>query len=161
MAKKKTTPVQSYIKDLDMFVSGSNFWQASLLRQLEGLNHKQALWKPAPDRHCIWQVVRHINYWKYWTITFAKDGLALDARAENWSPLPKVLNEKNWRADVNKLKTLNRQCKVIAKKLGVRLFTSTEKKIVFFRQHLYHDCYHTGQIGLLRVMQGLKPLPTN
>ena len=157
---KKLSPNKSYINDLDLFITGNNFWQASQLKQLEGLNFEHALYRPAPDRHCIWELVRHINYWKYWAITYAKDGVALDAKEENWAPLPEALSEESWQEDVNKLKSLHNDCKKIAETIGNNLFESAEEKIVFFRQLLYHDCYHTGQIGLLRVLQGLKPLST-
>ena len=143
-----------------MFVTGRNFWQVSLIKQLEGLDYKQALYKPADDRHCIWELVRHISYWKHWAITYVKDGVALNAKEDNWAPLPDALNEETWQADIDKLKSLHTECKKIAEGIGNDLFESTEEKIIFFRQLLYHDCYHTGQIGLLRVMQGLKPLST-
>jgi len=157
---KKLSPIKSYINDLNMFVTGRNFWQVSLLKQLEGLDYKQALYKPAEDRHCVWELVRHISYWKHWAITYVKDGIALNAKEDNWAPLPDVQSEEAWQDDINKLKSLNNECKKIAKGIGNELFESTEEKIVFFCQLLYHDCYHTGQIGLLRVMQGLKPLAT-
>ena len=150
--------IDSYINDLNLFEEGENFWQASLLKQLEGLNCEQALYKPFPDRHCIWELVRHISYWKHWALTYVKEGIALNAKQDNWASLPDVLNEENWLSDLQKLKMLCEDCKETAAQIGDDLFTSSEEKIVFFRQLIYHDCYHTGQIGLLRVMQGLKPV---
>jgi hypothetical protein len=38
------------------------------------------------------------------------------------------------------------------------IFLSTDEKVVFFRQLIFHDCYHTGQIGFLRAMQGIPPV---
>lgn len=150
--------VQSYINDLDLFIEGENFWQASLLKQLEGLSAGQALYKPAEDRHCIWEVVRHINYWKHWAITYITSGEKLNAKLENWKPLPETTDEQAWKNDVDKLKSLHEECKRISAGIGDNLFNSDDEKIVFFRQLLYHDCYHTGQIGLLRAMQGIKPV---
>ena len=152
------TPVQSYLNDTVMFIEGENFWQASLLKQIEGLNFHQALFKPAPDRHCIWDVVRHINYWKHWAITYAGEGVKLNAKEENWRKLPANPDVTLWQNEVSELRSLNEKCKMLAQKIGDGLFTSEDEKIIFFRQLLYHDCYHTGQIGLLRVMQGLKPV---
>jgi hypothetical protein len=157
---EKLSPIQSYINDLEHFITGNNFWQVSQVKQLDGLDHKHALFRPSPDRHCIWELVRHINYWKYWALSYFNEGVALDAKQDNWAPLPEEQNEEAWQADVNKLKSLHKQCLAAAEKIGDDLFRSTDKKIVFFRQLLYHDCYHTGQIGLLRVLQGLKPLDT-
>ena len=152
------SPVQSYLSDIEAFIEGENFWQASLLKQLDGVNFEQALYKPAPDRHCIWEVVRHINFWKHWAITYVKDGVKLNAKEENWKHLPVILNENTWQEDLNELKSLNEQCKKITSGIGDDLFTSDDEKFIFFRQLLYHDCYHTGQIGLLRVLQGMKPV---
>lgn len=152
------TPVQSYLNDVEMFIEGENFWQASLLKQLEDLNFQQALFKPAPDRHCIWDVVRHINYWKHWAVTYADEGLKLNAKEENWRNLPEKPDESAWQQEINELRTLNEKCKSLAGKIGDDIFISEDEKIIFFRQLLYHDCYHTGQVGLLRVLQGLKPV---
>jgi hypothetical protein len=157
MSSEKVTPIQSYINDLGQFITGENFWQASLYMQLEGLSVEQAMYKPAPERHCIWELVRHIAYWKHWAVTYVNEGTKLDAKADNWRALPEVQSEDNWQADVNMLKSLHVECVKIANKVGNEIFESTDEKYVFFRQLLYHDCYHTGQIGLLRVIQGLKP----
>jgi len=152
------TIIDSYIYDLNQFTESKNFWQASLLKQLEGLNYEQALYKPFPDRHCIWEIVRHISYWKHWALTYVKEGIALNAKQDNWTALPEVLNDEAWHSDLQRLTKLSEDCKETASKIGDELFTSDEEKIIFFRQLLYHDCYHSGQIGLIRVMQGLKPV---
>lgn len=39
-------------------------WQPSLTHALSGLSAAQAAWKPSPDRHSIWQSVRHLTLWK-------------------------------------------------------------------------------------------------
>lgn len=158
MEAKNAGPIGSYINDLDQFTSGKNFWQASLLKQVEGLTMEQALYKPAPDRHGIWQLVRHIAYWKYWAITYVKEGVAMNAKESNWAPLPEVQSEEAWQEDVARLQSLSNECRSIAESIGNELLSSTEEKYVFFRQLLFHDCYHTGQIGFLRAMQGIKPV---
>lgn len=155
---EKLSCSKSYINDLDQFIEGKNFWQGSLLKLLEGLTLQQALYKPAPDRHCIWEYLRHIIYWKHWAITYVKTGEKLNAKEDNWAPLPEVQNETTLQDDINKLKSQHDECKVISGNLGDDLFTSTEEKIVFFRQLLYHDCYHAGQIGMLKAMQGINPV---
>ena len=151
-------PIESYLNDLNQFIEGDNFWQASLLKQLEDLGCEHALFRPAPERHCIWEVVRHIIYWKHWAITFIESGVKLNAKDDNWSQLPSAPDDSSWKADLEKLRSLHEQCKKIAAGAGEDLFTSSDEKIVFFRQLLYHDCYHAGQIGLYRVLQGLKPV---
>lgn len=156
MSAEKVTPIESYVSDLEQFVTGNNFWQASLYQQLEGLTLTEALYKPAAERHSIWELIRHMNYWKYWALTYMNTGEKLNAKGENWRELPEATQE-NFDNDLNELRSLHKQCVELSNQTGEDLFTSTEERIVFFRQLLYHDCYHTGQIGLLRVMQGLKP----
>lgn len=158
METNQPGPIGAYINDLEQFTTGKNFWQASLLKQIEGLTLEQALYKPSPERHGIWQLVRHIAYWKHWALTYVKDGTKLNARESNWAPMPEVQNEAAWQEDVDKLKALNDECIRVAASIGEELLSSTEERLVFFRQLLLHDCYHTGQIGFLRAMQGLKPV---
>lgn len=149
-------PGAAYVNDFKQFTEGKNFWQASLLKQVEDLTMEQALYKPSPNRHGIWQLVRHIAYWKHWALTYLNENVKLNAKEDNWAPMPVVQTEATWKDEIQRLKELNDKCIASAEKLGDELFTSTEERIVFFRQLLYHDCYHTGQIGFLRAMQGLK-----
>ena len=151
-------PAESYLNDLRQFTEGKNFWQTSLLKHVQGLTREQALFKPSPERHGIWQIVRHIAYWKYWSLTYLNEGVKLNAKEDDWSPMPEVQTEETWNEEITKLKKLNNDCISAAEKLGEELMTSSEEKIIFFRQLMYHDCYHTGQIGFLRAMQGIKPV---
>ncbi len=151
-------PGAAFVNDLMQFTETKNFWQASLLKQVEGLTTEQALYKPSPDRHGIWQIVRHIAYWKHWALTYLNEDVKLNAKEDNWAPMPDVQTEHTWNDEILRLKKLNDNCINSAEKLGDELMTSTEEKVVFFRQLIYHDCYHTGQIGFLRAMQGIKPV---
>ena len=41
-------------------------WHGPNLRgSIRGLTHEEALWRPHPDRHNIWEHVLHAAYWKY------------------------------------------------------------------------------------------------
>jgi hypothetical protein len=158
LESEKLSPIGSFISDFRQFTLDKNFWQASLLKQLEGLTFEQALYIPAPDRHCIWELVRHISYWKHWALTYVKDNIPMNAKEDNWAPLPEVQSEKSWQDEIENLRKLNNECIAVAEKLGDELLESTEERYVFFRQLIMHDCYHTGQIGLLKAMQGIKPV---
>ncbi len=43
------------------FVKG---WQPPLWASVQGLTAEQAAWKPSPERHSIWMIVRHLLLWK-------------------------------------------------------------------------------------------------
>lgn len=158
MEAEKLSPIASFIHDFRQFTIEKNFWQASLLKQIEDLTFDQALYLPAPDRHCIWELVRHIAYWKHWALTYVKENAAMNAKEDNWKPLPEIQSEESWQEDINKLRELNNECIKTAEAIGDSLMTSNEEKYIFFRQLLLHDAYHTGQIGLLKAMQGIKPV---
>ena len=72
---KISNPDESFLAESDLYFYGDNFWQAPLYKQVENLNVEQALWRPAEDKHCIWQLVRHLNYWKYWALKYAKEAI--------------------------------------------------------------------------------------
>ena len=41
-------------------------WHGTNLRgSIRGLPRSTAAWRPAPDRHNIWELVVHAAYWKY------------------------------------------------------------------------------------------------
>lgn len=147
----------AFVNDLKLFTIEKNFWQASLLKQLEGLSMTEALYKPSPGRHGIWQIVRHIAYWKHWALTYLNEDKKLDAKENKWATMPDVQTEQTWQEEIGKLRKLNDECIAGAEKLGENIF-SDDEKVVFFRQLLQHDSYHCGQIGFLRAMQGIKPV---
>ncbi len=43
-------------------------WQPSLRMAIDGVTAKMAAWKPGPQRHSIWQIVRHLSRWKQATL---------------------------------------------------------------------------------------------
>src|SRR5262249_13197015 len=41
-------------------------WHGTNLRgSIKGISARQAAWRPAPDRHNIWEITVHAAYWKY------------------------------------------------------------------------------------------------
>tara|TARA_B100000315_G_scaffold247767_1_gene276918 strand:+ start:4729 stop:5124 length:396 start_codon:yes stop_codon:yes gene_type:complete len=66
-------------------------WHGSNLKgSLRGVTPRQAVWRPGPKRHNIWEIATHAAYWKYaaWRrLTAAKRGsFALDG--SDWFPSP-------------------------------------------------------------------------
>ena len=49
-------------------------WWTAWSRALEGLTAEQAAWKPAPDRHSIWQLVNHMAFWREYMANRAEGG---------------------------------------------------------------------------------------
>ncbi len=150
------SPIETFLSDSDLFFSGKNFWQAGLFEQISPLNAEQALWRPFEKRHCIWEYVRHINFWKEWAIIYVKEGKKLNAKEHNWEKLPDDVGESSWQSEIEKTKMIQNHFNETAKSIGDKMYSSDEESIKYFRQVLLHDAYHCGQIGLMRAMQGIK-----
>jgi len=150
--------VDTFLFDLDKFFTGGNSWQAGLYQQIEGLTVDQATWKPAPDRHSIWDVLIHINFWKQYAIAAVRETDKPDPEAGNWTLAPADADETNWKKELERTRRMHEELKAIAAERDEDLFDTEKKLSNYIRQLICHDAYHAGQIGLLRVMQGLKPI---
>ena len=139
-------------------------WQPPLRGALRGLTAAEAAWKPAPPRHSIWQIVRHLILWKRGVLDAwngdPPDGAKLDAA--DWQEAGG--SAADWERDRRTLLEISEQFLTRAKALddaslshrlpwykdgpaqalGMRLVRTTT-----------HDAYHAGQIMYLRALQGI------
>jgi DinB family protein len=149
---------EAFIKDLDAYFQGPNFWQAGLYPQVKDLSLQQALWKPSPDRHCIWEIVLHLNSWKWFAVEVLKGNTIESMKEYNWVKLPESPDEKKWKEEIERLKSFHEELKSLIKKTDASFFDPSNKLSNHSREVVYHDCYHCGQIGFIRVLQGIKPV---
>ena len=140
-------------------------WQPSLAIAVEGLTALQAEWKPSPERHYIWQIVRHVIHWKRGVLA-ALDGHPVDYLELERTDWPEVSgDDAAWQADVRELHRIyqefRRRLEALddaalslpqvpykgkpewAQPLGIRLVRAAT-----------HDIYHAGQIRYIRALQG-------
>ncbi|MGB7844281.1 MAG: DinB family protein [Candidatus Acidiferrum sp.] len=129
---------------------GPNLWQS-----LKGVTAKQAAWRPAPNRHNIWEESLHAAYWKYAVRrrleggkrgSFVLKGSNFFARPEKGKD-----TEAAWRADRGILENEHRALlQTIRKALPS---PRPEKQLRMLYGIAFHDVYHAGQIRLLRRLQ--------
>lgn len=127
-------------------------WAASWRQSVEGLTPEQAAWKPAKGRHSIWQIVRHMVFWREEALRrYSGQPKTPDDQimAQNF-PEPTEVSESAWKADVERLHESQKRVEAY-----VADPTSNVERIGGL---IGHDCYHTGQINMIRAMQGLKPI---
>jgi len=140
-------------------------WQAqpSLSEALAGVTAVEAAWKPAPGRHAIWQIVRHLILWKR-GIMQALDGDPPDRAALEQTDWQETSgDERAWQADVDTLLRLSRDLLERARAMDDQAFsrqvvwyrgwTKTQPVAVRLLRRAAHDSYHVGQIRLLRALQ--------
>jgi uncharacterized damage-inducible protein DinB len=150
-------PIETFLGDLDAFFDGGNHWQAGLFQLISELTLEQALFRPTVERHCIWEVLRHINFWKMYAIAYVTDTEKPDRR-KNWVKTNSNLSSKDWKNQLAELKKVHEGMKDALNRMGDTVFDIHQRKSNYIRQIICHDSYHTGQIGVLRAMQGLKPI---
>ena len=133
-------------------------WHGTNLRgSMRGISRTDALWRPGPSRHNIWEIVLHAAYWKFCVrrhITGEKS-LRFELRGSNWFAVKANSTEADWKAA---LKLLGREHAELRAALRAfppsRLSASPPKLKWRYEQYIYgaasHDLYHAGQIQLLK-----------
>lgn len=124
-------------------------WHGPNLRNsIRGVTAEQASWRPAPGRHCIWDLVIHAAYWKYAVrrqITREKRG-SFPVAGSNWFACPDPLTAKAWTDTVALLASQHRELLAVAEALK----SPTPSQLRMLNGMAFHDVYHAGQIQLLK-----------
>ena len=126
---------------------GPNLWQS-----LKGVTAKQAAWRPASNRHNIWEEALHAAYWKYAVrrrLQGGKQG-SFALKGSNFFPRPEPgkSTEAAWKADKA---LLREEHESLRKAVQSALAGSVTPKVYRMLWGVsFHDVYHAGQIRLLR-----------
>lgn len=137
-------------------------WHGPNLRgSLRGVTPALAAWRPAPERHNIWELIVHAAYWKYvaWRrLTGAKRG-SFPLSGSNFITRPQVDTKQALNEDLALLDRMHSTLRDAA--AAVRpddLDRGSAQRGVTKRALLTgvaaHDLYHAGQIQLLKRMAG-------
>jgi len=138
-------------------------WHGPNLRgALRGLTAAQAARRPAPGRHCIWEIVLHCAYWKYAVrrrLTGEGARGSFVRRPSNWPRLPEHADAAAWKADLALLDETHRLLRAAVaafpeRRLGERHGGSTAARLMY--GIAAHDLYHAGQVRLLIKLLGAK-----
>jgi DinB superfamily len=135
-------------------------WHGTPLKgTLRGVTAREALWRPGPGRHCIWELVVHTAYWKYIVrrrllrdpnVSFPRDGA-------NWPALPEKTDAAAWKRDRALLEEQHRLLrKAIAGLRPAQLDRRGWRSKWRIKAEIYgiasHDLYHAGQIQLIKKL---------
>ena len=144
-------------RDLLLRILGEGYerkaWHGPNLRgTLRGLNANQAFWRPAPDRHNIWELVLHCAYWKFvaWRRITGSRGARFPRAGSNFFPTP-VPSEEAWREDVELLDEAHHSLRDAVESLPARALAGNSRTIYGVAMH---DVYHAGQIRVLARLHG-------
>jgi hypothetical protein len=135
-------------------------WHGTNLRgSIRRVTPSQACWRPAADRHNIWEIVVHAAYWKYAARRRFAGGArgSFPLKGSNWFRRPEAnhADDKAWRGDVDLLDRMHEALRQAVAGLTSRDLARTPpgKKVSNFALLsgiAAHDLYHAGQIQLLK-----------
>ncbi len=135
--------------------SGRAWHGDSLMKILDGVTAEQAMQKPIPDAHSIWELALHINAWQKAGVRILAGEVVMDLPEEENFPTIPDASEEAWQAAVSELKDGHREFRNVVSKLSE---DDLEKTVagrdfaVYFLLHgvIHHNLYHAGQIALLK-----------
>jgi len=149
--------VQLLLEVFDQAYTAPSWHGTPLKGTIRGVTARQALWRPEPRRHCIWDLVLHTAYWKCMVrrrlvrdpdISFPRDGA-------NWPALPDRPDDAAWKRDralLDEQHALLRRAiaGLRAKELNRRGWRSKWPVKAEIYGIASHDLYHAGQIQILK-----------
>lgn len=161
-ARAVNRAAQGLIHSLDEAFAGPAWHGPALRGALQGVTPAEALWRPSPDRHCIWELALHAAYWKYVARRRIAGGPrgAFSRKGSNFPRLPDPGDAAAWQADLDLLEEEHARLRdVVAslrpsdldRKPGTARWTVADT----IRGVALHDIYHAGQIQLLKRLQSV------
>jgi len=146
---------QLLIAHFDGVFEGPNGDYPALLEALEGLSAAQAIWKPAPDRNSIWQIVDHLAASKVWQIDLLEKG---KAASPAWIQQP-AGDETAWQAALAQLKDAHARLKAAIRKLSdedllaVPVPEWKQTQLELLLSIAAHEAHHGGQVDYLKGLE--------
>jgi hypothetical protein len=139
-------------------------WHGTNLRgSIRGLPAKLAAWRPAPNRHNIWEIVVHAAYWKYAVyrrLTGEPRG-SFSLKGSNWFVRPHETTEAAWKADIALLADTHKSLRAAIADMETNALYkipagSKLDNFTLISGIAAHDLYHAGQIQLLKRLARTK-----
>ena len=152
--------VQQLLAIIDQAYNRASWHGTNLRGSIRRVTAKQAAWRPAPQRHNIWEIVVHAAYWKYAAarrFTNSSRG-SFPLKGSNWFRRPAnegTASDAAWREDRELLDRMHDGLRTALAALSPRELAATPpgKKVSNFALVsgiAAHDLYHAGQIQLLK-----------
>jgi hypothetical protein len=159
-SKPVTSEVKLLLALLDEGFDKPGWHGPNLRGALRRLTAAQAALRPAPGRHCIWEIALHCAYWKYAVCRrLTRQGVrgSFPRRPSNWPRLPESPAAATWTADLALLDETHLKLRAAvaafpARRLGEHRGKSTAGRLIY--GIAAHDLYHAGQVRLLIKLAG-------
>lgn len=147
--------VENIVELLNVSYSGTPWHGPSLIANLDGITAAQALEKPIPGGHSIWELVQHITAWINEAIrVFDGEQYAILTPEQDW-PAISAQDETAWQAALGILESSHEALVGAVSELQEdKLWELLDGQDFTYYWLLHgvvqHNVYHAGQIGLIR-----------
>ncbi len=140
--------------ELNRALRGQAWHGSSLTELLDGINFEQAIQRPIPSAHNIWELVLHITSWANIATRRITGGQVAPFHDEDW-PLVGEMTPERWVAAQTALRQSheNLQEALLSlddERLAANAPQSENSVAVLLHGVAQHAAYHGGQIGLLK-----------
>ncbi len=149
------------VEQLQRAYNGDAWYGPSLRSALEGVDARQAVARPEPNRHSICEIVLHVTAWTREVTRRLRVGIAQEPADGDW-PAVTAISDGGWHAILARLDAANEELlKGIATlddgqlddRIGEvrdRALGSGVSRYVTVHGLVQHHAYHAGQISLLK-----------
>jgi DinB superfamily len=152
-----TNDVKQLLMIMDQAYDRPSWHGPNLRGSIRRVSAEEAVWRPAPKRHNIWETVVHAAYWKYAASRRFIDQPqgSFHYKGSNWIRQPDAPNARAWKEDIALLDRMHAQLRDAVARLSTKELYATPpgKKVSNFALLsgiAAHDLYHAGQIQLLK-----------
>jgi uncharacterized damage-inducible protein DinB len=148
------TDIERAIEQMQMAFHGGAWHGPALTEILNGVSSIQAAARPIPNAHSIWEIVLHITEDYNQTIRRMNGDSTPITPELDW-PTVHETSDGAWAEAINALKRsqaelIQMASKLDDSKLHTKIIENSSTYYVTFQGTAQHDCYHAGQIALLK-----------
>jgi uncharacterized damage-inducible protein DinB len=146
--------IDPIVDQMNRAFRGEAWHGPSLMESLDGVTVATAAARNVSDAHTIWELVLHVTVWKR-TVERRLKGEAIEPTpAEDWPAAPEPTMEK-WVGTLDELRSSHESLvRTMAALSNEQLDATVPGKeynvYVMALGTAQHDCYHAGQISLLK-----------
>jgi len=134
-------------------------WHGSAVGELlSNVDHQAAASRPILNAHSIWELALHMTAWADVALRRAQGNKVNPTDAEDW-PIPADLDAEGWSRDLARLREAHQALSQFAagaseSQLDARVAGYEYSLRAMLHGVVEHDCYHGGQIALLKKLVG-------
>ncbi len=148
------TQAELIADELDRAVRGNAWHGPALSELLEGVTLEEAIQRPIPAGHNIWELVMHITSWANIATRRITGGRVAPYDGEDWSPAEDMTPER-WIAIQAALRESHENLRqavldLTDQRLASKAPESENSVAVLLHGVAQHAAYHGGQIALLK-----------